>query len=77
MLNVLINLATSRVPAALNALLLGGAVANEATQGIVEQITSVTSLNMLATIMGVAAIQFAVTWAKRRFGGKRDTGVSK
>ena len=57
------------IPNLINALLLGGAVTNEATDGIVTEITKIDSLEMLVSIAGVAAIQFVVTWVKRRFGG--------
>lgn len=55
------------IPSLINALLFGGAVANEATNGLVEQITKVDSLEMLVSIAGVAAVQFVSVWVKRRF----------
>lgn len=76
MLNLLINLVTSRVPAVINAVLFGGAVANEATTDLITQITNVTSLELLGSIVAVAGVQYLTIWLQRRFGGKSDTGGS-
>lgn len=49
--------------------LISAGVLNMATADqVVTTITGINSLELLATYMGVAAIQFVVVWAKRRFG---------
>lgn len=53
----------------LRVVLLGAGVVNETTADqIVTTITNITSLELLATYIGVAAIQFATVWVKRRVG---------